>query len=179
MQIAIIGSSNDDDKKALALAYEVGSFMAKEEITLVSGGLSGVMSEASRGAFEHGGDVLAVLPTLDPADANPWVTHVVATGQSYARNLSVVASSDAVIALAGHWGTLSEIAFARKLGLSVVLLANWKISFPDGEDPGLFFATTAREAIALAKRNAKERLRSLLRSKSVDNKINGQSVQDL
>lgn len=92
MQITVIGASESEDKLALKQAFEVGVLLAKKEIALVSGGLSGVMHEASRGAFINGGDVIAVLPTTDPSDSNPFVTHVVATGISHARNLSVVAS---------------------------------------------------------------------------------------
>ena len=77
---------------------------------LICGGRGGVMEAASRGAAEAGGTVIGVLPTLSPADANPYVTHAVATGIGEARNLAVVASGEAVIAVGGEWGTLSEIA---------------------------------------------------------------------
>lgn len=171
MQISVIGTSEKENKEALSRAYEVGRLLARAEITLVCGGLTGVMMEASRGAFEAGGDVLGVLPTSDPADANPWVTHTVATGISHARNLSVVASGDAVIAIAGQWGTLSEIAFARKLGLTVVCLGNWQIGFPEGDDPGLLRADTPEEAVSVAREKAIRRERSIEKTEGVDDKL--------
>lgn len=171
MQITVIGASESEDKIALNNAFEVGVLLAKKEITLVSGGLTGVMNEASRGAFTSGGDVIAVLPTTDPSDANPFVTHVVATGISHARNLAVVASGDAVIAIGGSYGTLSEIAFASRLGLTVVSLGDWDISFPDGSKADLLIASDPNEAVDLAINNAKTRVRSIERAESVDDKL--------
>ena len=85
------------------------------------------MEAAARGAAEAGGEVIGILPGEDPEDANPHCTHVVATGTGHARNLAVVASADAVIAVAGEWGTLSEIAFARRLGRPVVTVGSWDV----------------------------------------------------
>ena len=92
------------------------------------GGLGGVMEAAARGAAAVGGEVIGILPGADPADANPYCTHVVATGIGHARNLAVVASADAVIAIGGEWGTLAEIAFARRLERPVVALESWTVS---------------------------------------------------
>jgi uncharacterized protein (TIGR00725 family) len=86
-----------------------------------------VMEAAARGAREAGGDVIGVLPTESPDDANPHVTHAVATGMGHARNLAVVASADAVIAIGGEWGTLAEIAFARRLDRPVVAVESWTV----------------------------------------------------
>ena len=150
MQIAVIGSSETQNQEALAEAYEVGTLLADKEAKLVCGGLGGIMSEASRGAFERGGDVIAVLPGLDATEANPWVTHVVTTGTSHARNLAVVASAASLIAIDGSWGTLSEIAFARRLEKSVICLNKWIIEIPSGEEAGLFTANSPGEAVSLA-----------------------------
>ena len=91
-------------------AEAVGRGIAEAGAVLVCGGRSGVMEAASRGAREAGGEVIGILPSLETADANEYVTHAVATGVGHARNLAVVASGDAVIAIGGEWGTLSEIA---------------------------------------------------------------------
>jgi uncharacterized protein (TIGR00725 family) len=171
MQITVIGTSESEDKLALKQAFEVGVLLAKKEVTLVSGGLTGVMNEVSRGAFTNGGDVIAVLPTTDPSDANPFVTHVVATGISHARNLAVVASGDAVIAIGGSYGTLSEIAFALRLGLTVVALGDWAISFPNGQHADLLIAKDPGEAVDLAIKHAIKRERSIERAEAVDDKL--------
>jgi uncharacterized protein (TIGR00725 family) len=104
------------------------------------------MEAASRGARQAGGDVIGILPGGSRADANPHVTHAVATGTGHARNLAVVASGDAVIAVGGGWGTLSEVALARKLGRTVVLLGDG--SAVAGE--GIVRAGSAAEAVARA-----------------------------
>ncbi len=117
---------------------------------LVCGGLTGVMEAASRGAAEAGGTVLGVLPTLSPADANEYVTHAVATGTGHARNLAVVASGEAVIAVGGEWGTLSEIAYARKLGRPVVALQSWPLRNRAGTDLGIVEAESAEQAVKAA-----------------------------
>ena len=114
-QISVIGAS-EGSEEILRVAEAVGRGIAEAGAVLVCGGRTGVMEAASKGAAEAGGIVIGVLPTLSPDDANPYVTHAVATGTGHARNLAVVASGDAVIAIGGEWGTLSEIAFARRLG---------------------------------------------------------------
>jgi len=108
------------------------------------------MEAASKGAGEAGGTVLGILPTLSPADANPYVTYAVATGTGHARNLAVVASGEAVIAIGGEWGTLSEIAFARRLERPVVAIRSWKLDNQAGTDLGIVEAKTADEAVAEA-----------------------------
>ena len=115
------------------MAREVGRRLAEAGAVVVCGGLTGVMEAAAAGAGEAGGDVIGVLPGDDPAAANQWVSHVVATGTGAARNLAVVASADAVIAIGGAWGTLSEIALARNLGRSVIGLGSWSVEAPGGD----------------------------------------------
>ena len=102
LQISVIGAG-EGDEEILRDAEEVGRGMAEAGAVLVCGGLGGVMEAASRGASEAGGAVFRILPTLSPADANPYVTHAVATGTGHARNLAVVASGEAVIAVGGEW----------------------------------------------------------------------------
>ena len=112
------------------------------------------MEAASKGASEAGGTVIGVLPTSSTEDANPYVTHVVATGVGHARNLAVVASGDAVIAIGGEWGTLSEIAFARRLERPVVAIRSWALRNQAGTDLGIVEAKAPEEAVELALRSA-------------------------
>jgi uncharacterized protein (TIGR00725 family) len=150
-QIAVVGGGADDSELA-TLAEDVGRRVAAAGAVLVCGGLGGVMEAAARGAREAGGDVLGVLPTESPDDANPHVTHAVATGMGHARNLAVVASADAVIAIGGEWGTLAEIAFARRLERPVVALSSWTVSGRGEmrEAPGIETADSPTEAVERA-----------------------------
>jgi uncharacterized protein (TIGR00725 family) len=117
---------------------------------LVCGGRTGVMEAASKGAAEAGGTVIGVLPTLSPADANPYVSHAIATGIGEARNLAVVASGEAVIAISGEWGTLAEIAYARKIGRPVVAMQSWTLRNRSDTDLGIVEVETAEQAVSTA-----------------------------
>jgi len=145
-QISVIGAGAGDPE-LLALAEEVGRRIAEGGAVVVTGGLGGVMEAASRGASEAGGTAIGVLPTTDPADANEHVTHAVAAGVGQARNLAVVGSGDAVIAIGGEWGTLSEIALARKLGKPVVALQSWPLKNRAGTDLGIVKVETPEAAV--------------------------------
>ena len=149
-QVSVSGGSVDPPDDALVAAEEVGRRLAEEGVTVVCGGLGGVMEAASRGAAGAGGEVIGILPGDDPAAANPHCTHVVATGIDYARNLAVVASGDGVIAIDGEWGTLSEIAFARRIGRPVVALRSWTLRGVGAmEDaPGVVTADDPESAVA-------------------------------
>jgi uncharacterized protein (TIGR00725 family) len=150
-QVAVIGP-RDASAAELGHAAEVGNLLAEADVTVVCGGLGGVMEAVARAAREGGADVLGILPGADPADANPHCTHVVATTTGIARNLAVVASAEAVIAIGGSWGTLSEIAHARQLGRRVVALASWKIEpgRPPADGLGVDLAGDPAEAVRLA-----------------------------
>jgi uncharacterized protein (TIGR00725 family) len=126
-QIAVIGKGTPDPELVM-LAEEVGRRLAEAGAVIVCGGMGGVMEAASRGARDGGGDVIGIVPGEDRSAANPYVTHAVATGIGHARNLAVVASGDAVIAIGGEWGTLAEIGFARRLGKPVAALRSWSVS---------------------------------------------------
>ncbi len=147
-QISVIGAGAEDAELA-AIAEEVGGLLARAGARLVCGGLGGVMEAAARGAAAAGGEVIGILPTADPGDANPHVTHPVATGIGQARNLAVVASGDAVIAVGGAWGTLSEIAFARRLGRPVIGLRTWELASAS-EEAGIVLAADPAEAVESA-----------------------------
>jgi uncharacterized protein (TIGR00725 family) len=145
----VIGGAQAGDA-LLGDAEAVGRGIAEAGAVLVCGGRTGVMEAASRGASEAGGTVIGVLPTSSPEDANPYVTHAISTGIGQARNLTVAGSGDAVIAIGGEWGTLSEIAFARRLERPVVAIRSWTLSNQAGTDLGIVDASTAEEAVKLA-----------------------------
>jgi uncharacterized protein (TIGR00725 family) len=142
LQVSVIGSGVEHE----ARAETVGRLLAERGVTLVCGGLDEVMAAAARGAKSAGGTTVGILPGETRTAANPWIDHVVVTGVGHARNLAVVASGDAVIAVGGAWGTLSEIALARVLGRPVVVLEpGWEVA---GE--GLTRAGSCEEAVDLA-----------------------------
>ena len=118
VQVAVIGSGAEHEGRA----EEVGRLVAGRGATVVTGGLGEVMAAAARGAKAAGGTTIGILPGEALDDANPWIDHAVATGIGHARNLAVVASGHAVIAVGGSWGTLAEIGFASRLGRRVVIL---------------------------------------------------------
>jgi uncharacterized protein (TIGR00725 family) len=152
-QVSVIGSGScTQDSEAARLAEEVGRLLAEAGVVVVSGGLGGVMEAASRGAAEAGGTVVGIVPGTSVEDANPHCTHVVATGIGYARNLAVVSSGEAVIAVGGEWGTLSEIGHARSIDRTVVALRSWTLKGegPMESAPGIVPASTPEEAVAAA-----------------------------
>lgn len=146
--IAVCGSGAEDPRLN-ALAEAVGGLVARGGAVLVCGGLGGVMAAACRGAARAGGLTVGILPTASPAAANPDVAIAIATGMGHARNAVIVQTADAVIAVGGEYGTLSEIALARKAGRPVVGLESW----PLGE-PHLAAAASPEEAVTMALRLA-------------------------
>ena len=139
-QVSVIGSGAEWE----AAAEEIGRLLAERGCTVVTGGLGEVMAAAHRGAKTAGGTTIAILPGEAREAANRWADHVVATGIGHARNLAVAASGDAVIAVGGSWGTLAEIAFARRLGRPVVALEGAPMV------EGIERAATPAEAVELA-----------------------------
>jgi uncharacterized protein (TIGR00725 family) len=150
-QIALIGKGTPDTELE-SLAEEVGRGLAEAGAVLVCGGLGGVMEASARGASRAGGTVIGIVPGDDPATANPHCTHVVASGIGYARNLAVVASGAAVIAIGGEWGTLSEIGHARQFGRPVITLRSWAVrsGSPLEGDQGIEPATDPERAVEAA-----------------------------
>jgi uncharacterized protein (TIGR00725 family) len=151
--VAVIGAGGaEEGSEAWLLAEEVGRGLAEAGVALVCGGGGGVMEAASRAAAEAGGTVIGIVPGESPEDANAYCSHVVATGIGHARNLAVVSSGEAVIAIGGEWGTLSEIGFARVIGHEVVALRSWELNGRDHMrgGPGVVAAKTAEEAVAAA-----------------------------
>jgi uncharacterized protein (TIGR00725 family) len=139
-QISVVGSGAEHEERA----EMVGRLLAERGATVVTGGLGEVMAAAARGAKNAGGTTIGILPGERRADGNPWLDHVVVTGVGHARNLAVVASGDAVIAVGGRYGTLAEIGFALTLGRPVVILE------PGWEVEGAQRAATAEEAVEFA-----------------------------
>jgi hypothetical protein len=152
-QIAVIGRGTPDPELE-ALAEDVGRRLAEAGARVVCGGLGGVMEAVAHGASAAGGEVIGIVPGDDPGGANAYVTHPVATGVGYARNLAVVASADAVIAIGGEWGTLSEIAHARNIGRPVIALRSWAVEpgSPIEGGAGITVASDPAEAVSLALR---------------------------
>ncbi len=124
MIISVIGAGSCD-KEIYSIAEEVGRLIARKDATLVTGGLGGVMEAASKGAKEAGGVVVGILPGFSKEEANQYVTVPIVTGLSHARNIIVARSGDAVIAVSGEYGTLSEIAISLKLGKPVIGINTW------------------------------------------------------
>ena len=144
VQVAVIGSGAEH----AARAEEVGRLLAEHGCTVVTGGGGEVMAAAARGAKSGGGTTIAIVPGESRHEANEWTDHTVVTGIGHARNLAVAASGDAVIAVGGGWGTLAEIAFARRLGRRVVVLEpGWEVA-----GDGIERASTPEDAVDLALR---------------------------
>jgi uncharacterized protein (TIGR00725 family) len=131
-------------------AEAVGRLLAERGIVVVCGGLGGVMEAACRGARSAGGATLGILPGADRADANPFVDFAVPTGLGEARNALVVRACDALIAIGGAWGTLSEIALALRAGKRVVGVDTWELSRGGSPAPGIIAAANPAEAVGLA-----------------------------
>jgi len=147
--IAVIGAGSCSEEIA-NLAEQVGAQLARRGAMLVCGGLGGVMAAACRGARLAGGTTIGLLPGASPADANPDVTVPLATGLGEARNVLVVGCAQAVIAIAGEYGTLSEIGHALKMGKPVVGLQTWQIARHGQLDRGVRDVSTPEQAVELA-----------------------------
>lgn len=143
IQVAVVGASRPTENQ-YKLAEEIGRAVAGEGWVLINGGLSGVMEASAKGANEAGGTVVGVLPTSRASDANPYVAIPIVTNMGHARNVIIVQSADACVAVGGGEGTLSEIAIALKVGKLAVGLDTWDI-------PGVVKATTAEEAVEAIK----------------------------
>ncbi len=149
MIIAVIGASRCS-KEMARRAQEVGRELAKRGATLVCGGLGGVMEAACRGAKEEGGLTIGILPGLSHHEANPYVDIPIVTGLGEARNVIVVRTAQAVIAVGGEYGTLSEIAYALKMGRPVVGLNTWQLAKDGRPREDIVEVSTPVEAVQRA-----------------------------
>lgn len=155
LRISVVGAG-DASPEELELAREVGRGVAAAGAVVVCGGRGGVMEAAARGAREAGGRVVGLLPGTDPSAANAWVELPLPTGLGEGRNVLVVRAGEAVVAVGGSWGTLSEIALARKMGRFVVTLGR-----PPAMGLELPSASEASDAVARALGAAREYRESL------------------
>ena len=142
--VAVVGTGEPDDQLE-RLAEAVGAGLAVAGVTVVCGGLGGVMAAACRGAKGQGGRTVGILPGADPAAANAWVDLAIPTGLGEARNALVARAAEVVIAIGGGYGTLSEIALALKAGTPVIGLRTWDI-------PGVEVVSDAEEAVSRSSR---------------------------
>lgn len=149
-QIAVIGSSEDISEEIFNLAYNTGKLIALSGNMLICGGQGGVMEAAAKGALENDGITVGILPSYDISSANPFIDIRIATGMNHGRNIVVVASADAVIAIGGGPGTLSEIAFATRLQKKIIGLQTWMAILPGVSKINITEAATAEEAVNLA-----------------------------
>lgn len=147
--ISVIGAGACD-ADMYELARRVGRGVAELGALLVCGGRGGVMEAAARGAKGAGGATLGILPGHDPAEGNPFLDLVVTTGLGHGRNLIVASTGDAVIAVGGEYGTLSEIGLALVLGRPVVALRSWRLARAAGDEPRLLIAETPEDAVRQA-----------------------------
>jgi len=138
--IGVIGAGSCNDE-IYEMARKIGVGIARGGAILVCGGLGGVMEGACRGAYEAGGQTVGILPGPERGHANPYVTIPIVTDLGHARNVLIVRSSDALIAISGGYGTLSEISIALKLRKPVVGLSTW----PNIE--GIQYMATPEEAL--------------------------------
>ena len=134
--VAVCGASEATDAQ-LDAAREVGKLLAESGAIVINGGFGGVMAAASEGAARAGGTVIGLLPDTDRNGANEHLTFSLPTGMGQARNVLIVTAAESVIAIGGGWGTLSEIAVARRLGRPVITLDSWALKDLEAADtPG-------------------------------------------
>jgi uncharacterized protein (TIGR00725 family) len=150
IQVGIIGAGRAD-REQTELAYRTGRLAAERSWIVICGGLGGVMEAASRGAREGGGLVIGILPGHSRKDGNPHLSAALPTGMGEARNAVIARASDALIAIGGEYGTLSEIALGIKMGKPVVSLKSW------APDDAVVGAETPEEAVELAARAVAEK----------------------
>jgi uncharacterized protein (TIGR00725 family) len=147
--VAVIGGSQCSKKEA-KLAEEVGRQLARRGAILVCGGLGGIMKAACKGASAEGGTTIGIIPGGDRQAANPYVQIPIVTGLGEARNVIVVKSVQAVIAVGGSYGTLSEISYALKNNIPVIGLNTWSLAQNGQQDKSIIAAKSPAEAVAKA-----------------------------
>ncbi len=149
--VAVVGASDCSGRPhQMEMAEAVGHALAEAGAILICGGRGGVMAAACRGAKSAGGLTIGVLPGDSAAEANPYVDIPIVTGMGEARNIIIVRTAHAVIAVGGEFGTLSEIAFALKLGRPVVGLGTWELSKQGRLVQDILVVSTPEEAVRLA-----------------------------
>ena len=153
--VAVVGPGRDASAAELAQAEEAGAAIAAAGAVLVCGGLGGVMEAACRGARSEGGMTLGLLPGTDREDANGWVALALPTGLGEGRNALIVRAADAVVAIGGGWGTLSEIALALRAGVPVFGVGTWELARGGRPVAGVRAVDDAATAVAEALRSVR------------------------
>jgi uncharacterized protein (TIGR00725 family) len=148
--VAVVGPGADVDEATLAVAREVGRLLAEGGAVLLTGGLGGVMAAASEGCAHAGGLSVALLPGDDRAASVAPATVTLSTGMGEMRNALLVRAADAVVCVGGSWGTLTEVALARRTGVPVVCVRGWHILDDRDREQALVRAGDATEAVRLA-----------------------------
>lgn len=156
-RIGVLGAHNATEEE-LAWARAVGEGLARAGAVLLCGGLNGIMEAAAEGARKAGGLTVGILPGDDELGANPYIDLPLPTGLGAVRNTLIPRMSHAVIAVAGAYGTLSEIGFALRLKVPVIGLHTWSLVRAGQEDPGVQRAGTPEEAVRMALDRAAERM---------------------
>lgn len=149
-QIAVIGSGEQISTEIYDMAYTIGKLIALSGNILICGGHGGVMEAAARGAIENNGITVGILHSYNKSTANPYIDIKIATGMNHGRNVIVAASADAVIAIDGGPGTLSEIAFASRLGIKIIGIKTWKAVSPEYGKIQITEANSAEDAMTQA-----------------------------
>jgi len=144
--VAVVGGAFCSDEEQ-QMAREVGSEVARRGGVVICGGGSGVMEAAAEGAARAGGTVIGILPGCSTGEGNPYLSFAIATGLGEARNAIIARTADAVIAVGGEFGTLSEIALALKMEKPVIGLKSWSIKSPGGLDSSMVRMQTPQEAV--------------------------------
>jgi len=149
--VAVVGPSAPDNPDLLDQATSAGRLLAGHGWVVVTGGLGGVMAAAAAGVAEAGGTAVALLPGSDREAASPGHTVAIPTGLGEMRNALVVRTVDAVLAVGGSWGTLSEVALAARTGVPVFSVAGWDLTgLPDAPDaaPPVVACDSVEDAVA-------------------------------
>ncbi len=151
--VGVIGASSCGERE-WTLAFETGKLIAAQGWILVCGGMGGVMEAACRGAFELGGTTIGILPGGFHGEGNPYLTFEIVTGLSEMRNNIVVRSSNAIIAISGGYGTLSELALAGIAGIPVIGLHTWDVDAEKNSGYSLLYAKAGSpgEAVEIVKK---------------------------
>lgn len=145
--VAVVGPGGEASNSDCTLAREVGTRLGQAGVTVLTGGLGGVMAAAAAGARSAGADVVGLLPGASREEASDGVTVALPTGLGELRNGLIVRAADAVIAVGGSWGTLSELALARRTGVPVVCLAGWSVHDQHGAPVPLAVAGSPADAV--------------------------------
>ena len=147
--IGVIGASQPSEE-LLPIAERVGKEIAKRGGVLICGGMGGIMESACKGAKSQGGITVGILPTITRDSANPYIDIPIVTGMGYARNIIVVLSSEAIIAIGGAYGTLTELAFALHFAVPTVGIRTWRVESEYTQVKGVVYIDEPEEAVRIA-----------------------------